>query len=109
MVLAGSIVDLRVAYDVTGSMDKMQRKFRKVTQGNFCCLIQFREGDIIKSLHGSINIHLNISASFSRTAISLYPGSVSGRGLYLMERDMPRIKYSWTRCAEKALIPQIES
>lgn len=97
MALVGSFITLRETHRVIGPLDKMQRKFREMTQGDFSFMIPFRTGDVLKGLDESINIHLNNLADFftnydktAREIVPLLSGLEKGTGS--KEEDLQKIR-----------------
>ena len=64
MALLGTYITLRETHRVVGPVNRMENKFREMTEGNFNYMESFRKEDVLKGLDDSINIHLNNLGDF---------------------------------------------
>jgi hypothetical protein len=64
MALVGGFITLRETHRVIGPVEKMERKFREMTEGDYSYMVGFRKVDVLKGLDVSINTHLNNLSDF---------------------------------------------
>jgi hypothetical protein len=64
MAFLGSYITLRETHRVVGPVNRMENKFREMTEGNFSYMESFRKDDVLKGLDDSINLHLNNLGDF---------------------------------------------
>ena len=64
MSLLGGYITLRETHRVVGPVNRMERKFREMANGDFRYMESFRKTDVLKGLDDSINIHLNNLGDF---------------------------------------------
>jgi len=64
MALLGGYITLRETHRVVGPVNRMEEKFREMTEGDFRYMASFRKDDVLKGLDDSINIHLNNLGDF---------------------------------------------
>ena len=64
MALLGGYITLRETHRVVGPVNRMEEKFREMTEGDFRYMESFRKDDVLKGLDDSINIHLNNLGDF---------------------------------------------
>lgn len=64
MALVGLFITLRETHRVIGPVEKMERKFKEMTEGDYSYMVGFRKADVLKGLDVSINTHLNNLSDF---------------------------------------------
>ena len=64
MGLLGGYITLRETHRVVGPVNRMEKKFKEMAEGDFSYLESFRKDDVLKGLDDSINIHLNSLGDF---------------------------------------------
>jgi hypothetical protein len=64
MTLVGGFITLRETHRVIGPVEKMERKFKEMTEGDYSYMVGFRKADVLKGLDVAINSHLNNLSDF---------------------------------------------